>query len=112
MNVIINEMGEILEIDPKEINEDSILVPLDGYYEVFNVQKFPYAKWDFELKKWVGFHKQIYLSGKWVEGASQEELNAIEAERINQLLTPSHEEVAKATREIETITLLTDLGVI
>lgn len=56
--VLINEEGQLLEIDPKVINEDSILVPLRGYYEVLNELRYPKAIWDFDIKDWVGVGEQ------------------------------------------------------
>ena len=56
--VLINEEGQLLEIDPKTIESDSILVPLEGYYEVFNEQRYDKSKWDFKLKQWVGVGEQ------------------------------------------------------
>lgn len=56
--VLINKEGQLLEIDPKTIESDSILVPLEGYYEVFNEQRYDKAKWDFKLKHWVGVGEQ------------------------------------------------------
>ena len=56
--VLINKEGQLLEIDPKTIESDSILVQLEGYYEVFNEQRYDKAKWDFKLKQWVGVGEQ------------------------------------------------------
>ena len=56
MNALIDNNGEFLEIlqEPKEPQENESIVLLDGYYEVFNVERYESAKWDFELNKWVG----------------------------------------------------------
>lgn len=60
MKVLINSKGELLEIlqEPKEAGEDQYIVPLEGYYEVLNEQRFESAKWDFDLEKWVGAGEQ------------------------------------------------------
>ena len=50
----VDEEGKLLEIDPKHTTEDDILVPLDGYYEVFNEQGYLDARYDFDIKDWVG----------------------------------------------------------
>ena len=60
MNVLISGKGELLEIlqTEKEPQENESIVTLDGYYEVFNEQRYESAKWDFELNKWVGVREQ------------------------------------------------------
>ena len=60
MNVLINDKGELLEIlqEPKEPQESESIILLDGYYEVFNVERYEQAKWDFEVGKWVGVGEQ------------------------------------------------------
>lgn len=71
-----------------ETPEDCIEVLCqDGFYR---------PKWDFDNEE-------------WVEGKSQAELDQMELDR---LLTPSLEEIAKAERELETIELLIELGVV
>lgn len=62
MKVLINEHGDLLEIDPKKTNEKSILVELDGYYEIISIDGYESAKYDFELKKWFGFGKQRFAN--------------------------------------------------
>lgn len=56
MNCLVNEKGELLEIlyEEKELLDGQHVVPLEGYYEVFNTQLYSQAVWDFELKKWKG----------------------------------------------------------
>ena len=62
--ILVNGKGEILEIlqEPREISEEDkdklFIVPLEGYYEVFNEQRYDKAKWDFKLKQWVGVGEQ------------------------------------------------------
>ena len=60
MNVFINDKGELLEIlqTEKEPQEDESIVLLEGYYEVFNEQRYESAKWNFDLNKWVGVGEQ------------------------------------------------------
>ena len=60
MNVLINDKGELLEIlqTEKEPKETESIVSLEGYYEVFNVERYESTKWDFELNKWVGLGEQ------------------------------------------------------
>lgn len=56
MNCIVNEKGELLEIfqEEKEPQTGEHIVLLDGYYEVFNLEHYNTAVWDFKLKKWKG----------------------------------------------------------
>lgn len=56
MNCLVNDKGEYLEILylEKEPKAGEHIVPLDGYYEVFNVEHYNTAVWDFEIKKWKG----------------------------------------------------------
>jgi len=74
--VLINEKGELLEIlqDLKEPQEGEYIVPIEGYYEVFNIQGFKYAKYDFEAQLWEGYHKPFYNGKEWVESATEEEI--------------------------------------
>ena len=60
MNVLINDKGEVLEIlqTEKEPQENESIVLLDGYYEIFNMERYELAKWDFDLIKWVGVGEQ------------------------------------------------------
>ena len=59
---LINKEGEMLEILQSEYviaEEDKdklFIVPLEGYYEVFNVCGFKYAKYNFKTKSWQGFY--------------------------------------------------------
>lgn len=55
-NCIVNEQGELLEIlqEEREPQTGEHIVPLDGYYEVFNVQHYSQAVWDFTENKWKG----------------------------------------------------------
>lgn len=57
MNVLINNKGELLEIlqEEREPLEGQVIVPLLGYYEVFNIEHYDAAVWDFKLEKWIGF---------------------------------------------------------
>lgn len=61
MNVLVNDKGEFLEIlqEEKEPLEGQHIVPLDGYYEVFNLEHYNTAVWDFKLKKWKGVGEPI-----------------------------------------------------
>jgi len=56
MNVLISDAGKLLEIlqTEKEPQKNESIVTIEGYYEVFNEQKYESAKWDFNLNKWVG----------------------------------------------------------
>lgn len=56
MNCLISNKGELLEIlqASREPLEGQQIVPLDGYYELFNLEHYNTAVWDFELKKWKG----------------------------------------------------------
>lgn len=56
MNCLVNNKGEYLGVLQKEKEplEGQHLVPLEGYYEVFNAQLYSQAVWSFKLKKWVG----------------------------------------------------------
>lgn len=56
MNCLVNDKGEYLEIlyEEKEPLENQRIVPLEGYYDVFNVDNYSQAVWDFELNKWIG----------------------------------------------------------
>lgn len=56
MNCLVNENGELLEIlqEEREPQTREHIVPLDGYYEVFNTQLYSQAVWDFTEKKWKG----------------------------------------------------------
>lgn len=56
MNCLVNNKGELLEIlqEEKEPLEGQAIVPLLGYYEVFNVEHYNTTVWDFELKRWKG----------------------------------------------------------
>jgi len=62
--VLVNGKGELLEIlqEPIKISEEDkdklFIVPLDGYYEIFNEQRYPQARWDFKLKTWTGTGEQ------------------------------------------------------
>lgn len=56
--VLINEEGEFLKLNPKEIEGDSKLVPLEGYYEVLNEQRYNKSIWDFNLQQWIGVGEQ------------------------------------------------------
>lgn len=59
MNCIINDKGELLEIlqEEREPVTGEHIVPLDGYYEVFNVEHYNTAVWDFTENKWKGVGK-------------------------------------------------------
>lgn len=61
-NCIVNNQGELLEIlqtgQEKELQQGQSLVPIHGYYEVRNEQRYDSAVWDFSLKKWVGLGQQ------------------------------------------------------
>lgn len=56
MSVLVNEKGEYLDIfqEEKELLDGQHVVPLEGYYEVFNAQLYSQAVWDFKLNKWKG----------------------------------------------------------
>ena len=56
MNCIINEQGEMLYIieNTREIEPTQSIVPLSNMYEVYNVEGYSDAVWDFKLGKWVG----------------------------------------------------------
>jgi len=60
MNVLIDNNGELLEIlqTEKEPQEGESIVLLEGYYEIFNEQRYKQAKWNFDLNKWVGLGEQ------------------------------------------------------
>ena len=115
--VLVNEKGELLEIlqEPREIAEgykDKLfIVPLEGYYEVFNAQGYPCAKYDFKSKFWKGFYEPKFDEKKkiWIETA---DLSEIEKNRKAELLKPSQSELDKAKRDLEIISLLTELGVV
>lgn len=55
---LIDEKGKLLTINPKNTIENSMLVSLIGYYEVLNEQRYSEAKWDFDIKCWVGVGEQ------------------------------------------------------
>ena len=94
--VLINGKGELLEIlqELRDPQEGEHIVPLDGYYEVFNVQGFKSAKYDFESQSWKGYHEPQWNGTEWVEGASQERLDEIEAEK-NKPLPPTQDQRIK-----------------
>lgn len=56
MNCLVNTNGELLEIlqEEKEPLDGQFTVPLEGFYEVLNVEHYNQAVWDFEFKKWKG----------------------------------------------------------
>lgn len=56
MNCLVNEKGELLEIlyEKKEPQGGQIIVPLEGFYDILNVQHYSNAVWDFAENKWVG----------------------------------------------------------
>jgi hypothetical protein len=56
-----------------------------------------------------GFYKPKWNGSEWVEGKSQEE---IEYEEYLESIKPTDTEIQKAERELETIDLLLELGVI
>ena len=60
MNVLINEQGELLEIlqEEKEPLEGQQIALLSNYYDVFNIDRYDKAIWDFEQNKWVGHGEQ------------------------------------------------------
>ena len=114
---LINDKGELLEILQSEyvVSEEDkdkkFIVPLKGYYEVFNVCGFNYAKYSFKTKSWQGFYDPEWNAKKkeWVEVA---DLAEIEKKKKAELLKPSQEELDKAKRDLEIINLLTELGVV
>jgi hypothetical protein len=59
---LINGQGELLEIlqegQEKEVQEGQFLVSLSNYYDVLNLERYPNAIWDFELKMWIGIGEQ------------------------------------------------------
>lgn len=109
--VTINGKGELLWIDPPVVEVSDILVPLEGYYEVFNDQGYPCAKYNLNTKTWEGFHipKWDEDDSRWVELANVDDI--LKQKKLDQLV-PSAEELAKADRTLELIDVLTDLGVI
>jgi len=48
----------------------------------------------------------------WMEGATQEEIDNIEIDKMNAILLPTKEEIEQAKFEFDTINLLVELGVI
>lgn len=67
--VLINQNGELLEILQNIIKPEKgqFIVTLDGYYDVFNVQGYKKAKWDFDLNKWVGVGDTVTIIQKTTE---------------------------------------------
>ena len=57
----VNKEGRMIEIpqEEREPFEGEIKVPLEGYYEVFNVQRYLAARYDFPTKAWVGVGEPI-----------------------------------------------------
>lgn len=56
-SAIVNEEGELLQIVVNfndELPEGETLVPLEGYYEVLNDQKYEKSIWSFTESKWIG----------------------------------------------------------
>lgn len=53
---LVNIKGELLEIlqEEKEPQTGAYIVPLDGFYDILNIQKYDQAVWSFEQSKWVG----------------------------------------------------------
>lgn len=53
---MVNDQGKLLEIlqEDREPWEGEFKVPLAGYYERLNDDRYPDAKYDFENKVWVG----------------------------------------------------------
>lgn len=60
---IVNTNGELLEIlqSDREAQEGEFKLPLDGYYEVFNIQRYSQAVWDFTENKWKGVGEPILV---------------------------------------------------
>ena len=54
---IVNQDGELLQIVinfEDELPEGETLVPLAGYYDVLNVERYEKSVWNFTENKWVG----------------------------------------------------------
>lgn len=60
----------------------------------------------------VGYVKPKFNGTEWVEGATVEEIQAYDDEKLLESLIPTQEEVNDAKLEIKTIQLLQDLGVL
>lgn len=63
MNCLVNSNGEYLEIlyEEKEPLEGHSIVPLEGYYDVFNTQLYSQAVWDLKENKWKGVGEPILV---------------------------------------------------
>lgn len=53
---MVSENGKLLEIlqQDREPQASEFKVPITGYHDVFNIELFSDAEWDFKLNKWVG----------------------------------------------------------
>lgn len=58
------------------------------------------------------FYKPKWTGTEWVEGESQSEREERKSQQLLESLNPSEEELSKAERELETIELLLEMGLI
>lgn len=61
---MVDEQGKLADIPQaeREPNEGEYKVPLQGYYEKLNKDRFEDAQWDFGIKDWVGVGEQRPIS--------------------------------------------------
>lgn len=57
---MVNEQGVLVDIPQvdREPNEGEFKVPLQGYYEKLNEDRYDIAVWSFDLEKWIGQGEQ------------------------------------------------------
>lgn len=93
---IVNGSGFIVgattvDISERELRPDEISTPFPPFIKL-------------EKPRWNG--------NEWVEGETQEEKGERESHQLLESLNPSEKELSKAERELETIDLLLEMGLI
>lgn len=97
----IDSKGYLVDIYVAEIDDNGFIVDEDK--KGFLTTDLPQG-YDFIRPRW--------YRGKWVEGATQDELDERDAERLMQALVPTPEQVADSELEIKILSLLIDMEVI
>lgn len=105
---MLNLRKHVYEVDENGFFVEMYLANVDEEGNILDEDKQGFVTVDYPSGLW----KRKWTGTEWVEGESQSEKEERETQQLLESLNPSEQELSKAERELETIDLLLEMGLI